>query len=181
MMLGIAHHVLFQLCGDLFRHLFDFGDTLVVCDDFRLDGVCLLRFFLLHEFADLRAQRIALRAERIPFFLQLAPFRIEFEDFVHERELFILKFLSDIFAHRVGVCAQKIDVDHPFVSLRFSLHLLFYPIFALFAIKCGAARNFFCFFCVFFYGIFFISEQNGFCRKAAPKNCGKTFVNGRAL
>ena len=109
---GDCHHVLFELRLHFGVLLFDGGKAVGVRHDLRAHLFRLLFLPLLHELPHLFGQRIARRAQRIPFGDQRPPPPVEFENFVHERQFFVLKFFADVLPHEFRIVPDKIDVDH---------------------------------------------------------------------
>ena len=117
---GYGHHVLFQIPFDLRGFRFDGRETLRVRDDLRLDFFGFLFIALLHQHADLFGKGVSGGAQSIAFGDQRAALRIELRHLIYERELFVLKLLFDVFLYQIGICSDKIDIDHNLLPLRCS-------------------------------------------------------------
>ena len=91
----LALHLL-QLSGDGL-HLF-----------FHLLGLFLLA--LAHQLANLLADGVALLAQLVAPALRGPELGVQFNDLVHQRQLFILEFLFDVFLDQLRIGADQLDV-----------------------------------------------------------------------
>ena len=97
------HHILCHLLGILLLLLLKLCQTLCEFGYLCLDCFCLLLFALLHQSANLLGQLISLGTQVIRLLLCCTGFCIQLDHFIDERQLFILKFLFDIFFYHIGV------------------------------------------------------------------------------
>ena len=67
---------------------------------------------LSHEGAYLLADGVASAAQKVAARLCLAEFLVHGENFVHEGEFFLLKFLSDVLFDEFGIVPDEFDVYH---------------------------------------------------------------------
>ena len=80
--------------------------------DQRLLGLGLLAFALPHEHTDLLAHLVAGGAQLIGTGVYFPLFGVQLQHLVHQRQLFILKFLFDVFLYQLRVFPDQLDIQH---------------------------------------------------------------------
>ena len=78
-----------------------------------------LRFLLLplcHQPADSLADGLALVPQCIALHLGFSVLLVQFHNLVHQRQLFILKFLFDVFLDQFRICPDQLHINHDLLS-----------------------------------------------------------------
>ncbi len=108
--LGDDHHLCFDLFFDFLLSGGQFIDPVGILRDLCLDSLGFFLLPLLHEAADLLAELVAVCTQRFHFTLDLAVLAVECDDFIDQRKLGILEFLSDVLFDQFGIFPDKLNV-----------------------------------------------------------------------
>ena len=114
-------HYLTDIAFELYLESFHFFK---LCTELRYLSLYLFSLVLLtlsHKTADLLALYLALIAEAVALHLCFPVLLVELDNLVNEFKLFVLEFLLDILLDELGICSDKLNVDHFLFS--FILHL----------------------------------------------------------
>ena len=99
---------------DLFFHFLFPGSQLIDAGaGFRHLAFDFLGLFLLtlaHQRADLFGKLILIGTQRFYFLLDVSVFFLQPDDLIHQLQLVILEFFSDVFLHSIGIFSDKPDI-----------------------------------------------------------------------
>ena len=106
------HHDLLDFLGKLGFRLLELGKTRGILCNLLLNGIGFVEFLLAHQHTDLLAQLVAACAQVVGFLLSGSCLRVQFDDFIDQRQLGVLEFVSYILLNDFRILPDESDIQH---------------------------------------------------------------------